>query len=135
MTGRARVLVGHASGHFSAFSTADDSGEEAVAHSGFGYEVAGSPRLGFKFAAELGEVDAEVVGLLLVSGSPDFLEEVGLLHEVTGCAGEDFEESPFGWGEVDGFAVLMGNPAVEVEFERFGAQQRRPVVGCLGCVS
>jgi hypothetical protein len=47
---------------------------EAVADAGFGDQVLWSGGVELEFAAELGHVDAQVVGLRLVGGSPD-LEE------------------------------------------------------------
>ena len=49
-------------------------GLEAVAHAWFGQEVAGAGRLLLQLAAQLGDVDAQVVGLGAVSGAPHVLE-------------------------------------------------------------
>jgi hypothetical protein len=43
---------------------------EAVAHAGSGDEIAGPPRIGFELLPQLGQVDAEVVGLGAVVRAP-----------------------------------------------------------------
>jgi hypothetical protein len=52
----------------------DGLGLEAVAHAWLGEEVAGAGRLLLQLAAELGDVDAQVVGLGAVGGAPHVLE-------------------------------------------------------------
>jgi hypothetical protein len=49
-------------------------GLEAVAHAWFGEEVTGAGRLLFQLAAQLGDVDAQVVGLGAVGGAPHVLK-------------------------------------------------------------
>jgi hypothetical protein len=49
-------------------------GLEAVAHAWFGEEVTGAGRLLFQLPAQLGDVDAQVVGLGAVGGAPHVLK-------------------------------------------------------------
>jgi hypothetical protein len=53
-------------------------------------------RVRFELAADLGDEDAEVVGLLAVVGAPDFLEEVPLADQPAGLADEELDQLPFG---------------------------------------
>src|SRR3982750_4468175 len=74
---------------------------EAVAHSWLGDEVPRLRGLGFELAADMGEVDPEVVGLVAVMRTPHLLEELAAGDELAGVANEHFDEMPFGWREPD----------------------------------
>ena len=81
------------------------SGQEAVAQAGFGDQVAGAAGFGFELAAQLGEVDAQVAALGVVGVAADDGEQFAGGDESAGLAQQDFEDAPFGAGEMDGGAV------------------------------
>ena len=93
---------------------------EAVAHAGFGDEVAGARRFGFEFLAELGEVDAEVVGLGAVVRAPYFGEESALGDEGAAVSYEDLQDGPFGGGQPQFVAVSADFFRGEVDGEGRG---------------
>jgi hypothetical protein len=67
--------------------------------------------LGFELAADVGHVDAEVVGLVAVLRSPHVLEDLALRDELVAVADEDLDDAPLGRGEPDLLAVAMpGRP-------------------------
>src|SRR4029453_4656114 len=76
-------------------------GLEPVAHAGFGDEVAGVRRIGFQLAADLGDEQAQVVGLLLIIGPPDLLQQLPLADQPAGVADQQLNELPLGRGEAD----------------------------------
>ena len=52
-------------------------------------EVAGTGGVLLEFAAELGDVDAQVLGLFGVLGAPHFVEQLALRHDAAGVFDED----------------------------------------------
>src|SRR5665213_3367407 len=83
---------------------------QTVADAGFGLEVAGTGWVLLEFAAELGDVNAQVLGLFGVLGTPDFVEQLALRHDAAGVFNEDLEEFVFVGGEVD-FLASDGDEA------------------------
>ncbi len=51
---------------------------EAVANTGLGQDVSRASGIGFELSPELGHVDPQVVGLLGVGWSPDFIEQLAV---------------------------------------------------------
>src|SRR3984957_18142152 len=80
-------------------------GLEAVAHAWFGEEVTGAGRLLFQLPAQLGDVDAQVVGLGAVGGAPHVLKQLLLGNQPAPVAYQDLEELPLGRREPDVRAV------------------------------
>ena len=83
---------------------------QAVADAGFGLEVTGAGRVLFEFAAQLGDVDAQVLRLFGVLGAPDFVEQLALGDDAAGVFNEDLQEFVFIGGEVD-FLAADGDQA------------------------
>lgn len=88
------------------------AGLEAVADAGFGQEVAGVSGFGFELSAELGHVDAEVVGFLPVGGPPYFGQELLLGDEFLGIAHQKFKKAPFGGCHTCAATSLSGSSAL-----------------------
>ena len=74
----------------------------------------------FEFAAQLGEVDAQVVGLGRVGRAPHVLEQLLLGDEPAPVADQHFQHAPFGGGEVDFLAVLADLLGDQVDGEGVG---------------
>src|SRR5215472_2927249 len=94
-------------------SAADSGGLRLVpvADAGFGQQMAGPGGVEFQLAAQPGHVKAQVVGVALVSGSPDFAEQEPGADELARVSGQDLDQPPFGAGEVDGLgSVVHGAP-------------------------
>src|SRR5436305_14759389 len=72
---------------------------EAVAHARFGDQVAGAGRVLLELAAQLGEVDAQVAGLVRVRRAPDLAEQLLLADQASRVAHEHLQHVPLGWGE------------------------------------
>jgi hypothetical protein len=65
------------------------SGLEAVAHAWFGEDVTGAGGFRFQLAAELGDVDAQVIRFRAVGWAPDILEQLLLGDQAAAIADED----------------------------------------------
>lgn len=85
---------------------------EAVAHAWFGDQLAGVGGFGLQLLAEFGQVEAQVVGLGVVGGAPDLLEDLLAGDQAAGVADEDFQDGPFGLGEVYPLGGVGGAPGV-----------------------
>ena len=72
-------------------------------------KCAGVRRVGLELAADPGQVDAQVVGLVLVLRAPDLLEELALGDELAGVADQHLDQVPLGGGELHLVAVA-GDP-------------------------
>jgi hypothetical protein len=86
-------------------------------------------RIGFQLAADLGNEDAQVVGLLLVLGPPDLLQQLPLADQPSGVADQELDELPLGGGQPDLPAVpgdLLGG---QVNAEVRGLYDRDRLVG------
>src|SRR5689334_11261496 len=79
--------------------------DEPVAHARLGLDVSRTRGIGFELATELGDVNPQVVGLVLETGAPDLLQEVRGGDQATRLAGEDLEDLPFRRREPDGRPV------------------------------
>ena len=90
---------------FSACCGTDDSGFEPVAAARFGEQVPGPRRFGFELAAQLGQVNPQVVALRLVRGAPDLPQQLPLGDQAAAVADQDLEQLPFGRGQPDVTAV------------------------------
>ena len=102
-------------------------GDEAVAHAGLGDEVAGMGAVGLELAAEVGEVDAEVVALGRRGRSPHVVEQLALGDELAGVANEHLEQLPLGRREADRLAGGVEDPlGAEVDREVGGGDDRSP---------
>src|SRR5690349_19753123 len=75
------------------------SGAEAVAHAGLGDQVPGVRGVALELVAQLGEVDAQVAGLLALRGPPDVGEELVAADEPAPVPDEQLEDAPLGGGE------------------------------------
>ena len=91
-------------------------GDEAVADPGFVADVLGLGA-GFDLFAELGDEDAEVLGLVFAGGSPDSLEEVFVGEDAAGVAREEDEEIEFLGGEVEVLAGAADDVGFDVDVE------------------
>src|SRR4029453_7371963 len=107
-------------------------GLEPVAHAWFGDEVAGVRRIGFQFAADLGDEQAQVVGLLLVFRPPDLLQQLPLADQPAGGAGQQLNELPLGRGEADLPAVSGDLLGGQVDAEVRGLDDRGVLLGEVG---
>src|ERR1700743_1369350 len=76
-------------------------GLEAVPHARLGEQVARTGRLGLQLAAELGDVDAQVVGLRAVGRTPNVLEELLLGDQPAPVADQDLKQLPLGRRQPD----------------------------------
>src|SRR5215472_9910148 len=82
---------------------------EAVSHAGLGQQVARAGRLRLQLAAQLCDVDAQVVALRLILRAPHLLQQLALGDEAAGRPDEDLQQLPLGRGEPH-----VGGPAVAV---------------------
>jgi len=105
---------------------------EPVAHAWFGDEVAGVRRIGFQFAADLGDEQAQVVGLLLVVRPPDLLQQLPLADQPAGVADQDLNELPFGGGQPDLSAAAGDLLGGQVDAEVRGLDDRGVLLGEAG---
>ena len=91
--------------------------------------MAGVRWLGFELSAQLRDVDAQVVGLGLIGGPPDLLQQLAVRDELALVADEDLEDMPFGGCEADGVPIagvcLLGR---QVDGEAGGLDDRVLVV-------
>ena len=112
--------------------TNQSSPDEPVAHAGFGDQVPRMARLGFELAAELRKVEAQVVGLGLVRGTPDLLQQLPLADELAGMAHEHLEDMPFGRREVHDLTVPAHLSVGEVDGEvrRLDGRLPPPLASC-----
>jgi len=72
---------------------------EPISDARFGNEVAGSGWVGFEFAAEVGQVDAQVVGFLLVCRPQTWWRSCRWATSFAGFSDERFEQVPFRGGQ------------------------------------
>ena len=103
---------------------------QPVAHARLGDQIARMGRVGLELAAQLREVDAQIVGLGLVRGPPDLLQELALADQLALVADQDLEDVPLRRREPNGFAVgasglLGGEVDGEVRRSRRPARPRR----------
>ena len=86
----------------------------------------------FQLAAELRDVDAEVVRLGLVGGPPDLLEQLLLGDELAFVPDQHLQEMPLGGRETDGLPVgsrlLGGQVDREARGSTTGASGSRPLL-------
>ena len=59
---------------------------EPVAHTGFREKVAWSSRVGFEFLAQLCHIDAQVMRMLYVRGTPNIAQELPVSQHLAGIA-------------------------------------------------
>ena len=102
-------------------------GAEAVADPGLAFDVAGAVG-GVEFFAELGDEDAEVLGLIFAGGAPDVAEKELVGEDAVGVVGEEEEEIELFGGEVD-VGVLTRTMRAAV------SMKRGPTVSCAGAGS
>src|SRR6478752_8083707 len=100
------------------------SGLEAVAHARLGDEVLRPAGLALELAADLREVDAEVVRLRLVLRTPHGLEQLALADEASGVADQGLDQVPLGGGEAVLDAVTVHLLGDEVDRERVRLDRR-----------
>ena len=59
-------------------------GDEPVAHARFGLQVLGTGGVTFQFAAQLGDVDPEILSLFGVLGAPHLVQQLPLGENLAG---------------------------------------------------
>src|SRR5260370_40035761 len=87
-------------------------------------EVTGVGGVGLQLAADGGHVGAEVVGRVLVGGTPDLPKKLGLADDPARAAGEDLDEEPFGRGGPNLRAVAAKEAAGGQSRGEVGARRR-----------
>ena len=87
---------------------------QAVADARLGLEVARAGGVLLEFAAELRDVDAQILGLFGVLGAPDFVEQLALGDDASGVFDEDLEEFVFVGREVDFLAADSDDAFFEI---------------------
>ena len=105
----------------------DGSRIEAVAQARLRDEVPRRGRVRLELATQLGDVDPEVVRLLLVARPPDVAQELLLRDEPTDVAGEDLEQVVLRGSEADLRTLSRHHTRGEVHRERSGLDRRRGV--------
>jgi cellulose synthase/poly-beta-1,6-N-acetylglucosamine synthase-like glycosyltransferase/peptidoglycan/xylan/chitin deacetylase (PgdA/CDA1 family) len=98
----------------------------AVAHAGLGDQPAGTRRIGFELATQLGHVQPQVAGSVGVSGPPDLGQQLVAAEQLTGVAQQHLEQVPFGRGEPD---VLRLRGRAHRAHRACGARARRAAPG------
>ena len=83
------------------------SGLEPVAHARLGHEIAWLRGVRLELAANLGEIDAEVVRFLLVLRAPDALQKLPLRDQPAGMTDERLDDLPLGRGQADLLPVSL----------------------------
>ena len=96
------------------------SGAEAVAHAGFGDEVFGVGGVVFELAAELGQVDPQVAGVLALGGPPDVGRSWSPADQPAVVAHEQVEDAPLGRGQVYVPALSLDDLGGEVDGQLTG---------------
>lgn len=70
-------------------------GHEAIAHAGFGADVARQSRVRLQLAAKARHIDTQVVSILGVAGAPDFPQQLPVGEHPTGIGDEQGEQPVF----------------------------------------
>src|SRR6266704_6270900 len=78
--------------------------DQAVAEARLGDQQVRGCRV-VQLLPEVGDVDAQVLRLLLVAGAPDVLEQEGVAAEAAGVGGQHLQEAVFDPGEPHRLAV------------------------------
>src|SRR3954447_228643 len=101
-----------------------NSGGEAVTHPRLGVQVPRVRRIGLELAAQLVEVDAQVVRLLLVRRAPDRLQQVLLADQPARCPDQLRQQPPLGRRQPDDGAVDGDPLGRQVDGEVLGRDHR-----------
>src|SRR6478735_7538159 len=84
---------------------------KAIPHSWFGEQMAGPRRVVLQLAAQAGHVEAQVVGALLIAGSPHRGQQLRRADELAGPAEQELQDPPFGRREPERVPGVVGRRA------------------------
>jgi len=95
---------------------------QAVADAWLGEYQAGLGGFDFQLLAEMGDVNAEVVGLVQGVWPPHFLEDVAMGQDLAGVLDEEAKQGVFRGGQPDLAVVELDQARGQVNFEAAGAK-------------
>jgi hypothetical protein len=102
---------------------------EAISESARGEQMSGMAGVTLELAAKRGDVDAEVVGLTAVRGSPDLAEKGLMVDGLVGVADEYLEQVPLRRCQTDLAGRRLDPPAGQVDGEAVGDDHRLALIG------
>lgn len=100
-------------------------GQPPVTETGLGCYPRWTGGVVAEFFAKLADVEAKIIRLCAVAGSPNFLQKQSMSHELAGICRHRNKQTIFGRGEVKCLSIDRYEPPRKVDRKRVESQDRR----------
>jgi hypothetical protein len=101
---------------------------QAVADAGLGLQVLGTSGIALQLAAELGDINAEILSLFGVLGPPHFIQQLPLREHFSGVLNQDLKQLVFVGRQVDFLAVDPDDALFEIDLDGTETSERASAI-------
>ena len=103
---------------------------QAVSDSGFGAQVPGAGWIRLELSTQLQHIDAQVVSLIAVVGTPYFPQELSMRNNLVGVSEQNFQQFVFDASEMDFSTLDEHAPLGEINFDLACTKNRGSGLAC-----